>query len=153
MLRLSRPGQRNKLRSIIVQSICSQQDGITSRSRKKHSGHLAQWRTFLEGIGIDDQWLDCYTIEERNSIICAFAESVRRNEYGKTTLPVLRTSTVSATVNGVCSAFRRNPAIERDGQSLLALKRQLNGYKTLDPAETPQKALPSWVFRTIRAMH
>ena len=141
------------MRTILTQTIASQEAGVGNAHRQKQRGHFARWERFLASVGISDPWLEKCSQEERATILCAFAESVRRNHHGTTSLPILRHGTVDATVGGVRATFRSHfrgdAGAERLGELALALKRQLNGYGVNDPPERHEKALPIRVFKHI----
>ena len=138
------------MRTILTQTIASQEAGVGNAHRQKQRGHFARWERFLASVGISDPWLEKCSQEERATILCAFAESVRRNYHGTTSLPILRHGTVDATVGGVRATFRSHfrddPGIEDNGKMALLLQRQLDGYRNEDLPPNHQKALPVRIF-------
>ena len=76
----------------------------------------------------------------------SFAASLRRNQFGKTRKQILLHGTVNSTISDVSASFRThprsNPKLEALGQTSFLLKRQLQGYKTLDPTTKRQKYIP-----------
>ena len=111
---------------------------------------------FLEGNGLKDPWLEKNSQGERILLLSTFAESVRRNEYGKRALTCLRASTFSSAISDICttfqSHFRDDPGLEENGNGKtgLLLKRQLDGYRNDDPPQGHQKALPVRIFKYLQ---
>lgn len=130
-----------------------QQGGIGEGSRRQQSGNFNRWCRFLSDCGIDDRFLDKFSIEQRLALLSAYAASVRRNEFGKQNKRYLAGSTVEASIKHICSTFRsnlrRDPFLERRGEKSLLLQRQIKGYKYNDKAPSHQKCLPLGVFKTL----
>ena len=140
--------------SLLAQSFIDQSEGVSCRTNSKQLGAFDRWRQFIEGCGLQDEFLDKFTKKERTCILSAFATSVRRNEYGKTNKTQLCKGTVSSTISHVCTTFRTNlrndPSLEESGIKSIFLQRQMKGYKDGDPGIKHQKALPLLVFRTMK---
>ena len=104
-------------------------DGIAPGTQQKQVGCFARWRRFLAGVGVNNEFLDGWTIVTKICILCAFAASVRRNLYGKRKKEQLGGGTVSSTIANICSAFRQNfrrdPSLDETGKKALLLQRQL----------------------------
>ena len=136
--------------AILAQSYDDSTNGITANSQKKQSGNFDRWKRFLSQCGIEDKFLTKFLQKERICLICAFAASVRRNEYGKQHKTRLCHGTVSAAIGNVCSTFRTNfrndPSLDSSGLKSMFLTRLLKGYKNLDPAPRQQKCLPIIVY-------
>ena len=62
---------------------------------------------------------------------------MRRNQFGTTKKQTLLHVTVKSDISDVSASFRThlqsNPTLDYSGQIYLILKRQLRGYKSLDP--------------------
>ena len=124
--------------------------GISNKTRKKQSGAFGRWERFLQQCEIYDPFLTTFSKSSRNKIIHAFAYSTRNNEFGKTSKPSLRGSTVESTINHVVATFREankgNPTLDEDGKKCLILSRMLRGYNDSDPAQSKQACLPLQIF-------
>ena len=153
LFQTTQPARRNNLRALISQATMSQQEGLAPKSDKKHDGYFLRWLRFLDHVGITDTWLEKYTREQKNQLICAFAEGVRHNFDGRSNKARVMAGTVSATIGGVCATFRKNfrddPGANGNGKPNLALKRQLQHYENIDPATKHQKALPVRIFTSL----
>lgn len=107
----------------------------------------------MDGVGISDPLLNGITLSQQNQLLCGFAESVRRNQSGKSKRTVLRVLTVRAAIGSVCATFRQHfrddPSLDKAGRPLLTLKRQLQAYTNEDPPEKHQKALPIRVLKAL----
>ena len=101
-------------------------------------------------MGINDEWCDEYTQEQKTYLLSAFAGSYRINQHGKTSKTVLTGGAVKSTITNVRSIFWSNlwldPALDPDSKPLLFLTRQILGYVDSDKAAKQQKALPLSVF-------
>ena len=130
-----------------------QQAGIASGTHSQQNGCFARWERFLACCGVQDKFLDTFSVNSRIYILSAFAASVRRNEHGKTGLSALSAQTVRVTINNVCAQFRTSlrgsPNLEADGRPSLRIKRQIDGYISHDPATKHQKCIPPSVFRKL----
>ena len=108
----------------------------------------------MAGVGVNNEFLDGWTIVTKICILCAFAASVRRNLYGKRKKEQLGGGTVSSTIANVCSAFWQNfwrdPSLDKTGKKALLLQRQLKKYIAEDPETKHQMALPLVVFLLIQ---
>ena len=76
-----------------------------------------------------------------------FAASVQRFQFGTIRKHILLHGTVKPAISYVSASFwthlRSDPTLESSGQTSLLLRRQLRGYKTLDPTRKPHKSIPS----------
>ena len=76
----------------------------------------------------------------------SFSASVRRNQFGKTRKKILLHGTVKSAISDISTSLQTQlqsePTLESAGQTSLILQRQLRGYKTLDPTNKNQKAIP-----------
>lgn len=144
---------RNYLLGRIADGWSDQQAGIAPGTHAQQSGCFARWERLLACCGIQDKFLDTFSVQSRICVMSAFAASVRPNEHGKTGLPSLSGKTVRATLYNVCAQFRTNlrcnPNLEADGRPSLRLKRQIDGYIDNEPAPRHQKCLPPNVFRKL----
>ncbi len=147
--------QRLRLMAVFAQSHIDCTNGIITASKAQQIGGFDQWKRFLADFGCFDEFLIDFEQKERVALICAFAGSVRRNEFGTTNKSYLRHRTVSSTVSNVCSTFRTNlwndPSLEDAGVKSMFLKRMIRGYKLDDPETKHQKCLPIVVFKTMWA--
>ena len=125
-------------------------DGIAPGTQQKQTGCFALWRRLLAGVGVNNEFLDGWTIVTKICILCAFAASVQQNLYRKRKKEQLGGGTVSSTIANVCSAFRQNfrrdPSLDKTGKKALLLQRQLKKYIAEDPETKHQMALPLVVF-------
>ena len=108
----------------------------------------------MGSIGIkNDDFLDNFSREQRHSLIRAFALAVREARFLRSTHDPLVASTVSGTIQYLCSTFRENgypnPTLDEDGQFAFILQRELRLFKNLDPPDKHQAAVPMSVISAI----
>ena len=136
--------------ALLIGSHLASQAGIAPGTQAKQLGCFDRWKQFLEGCGIQDEFITEFSTNEKISLFGVFAESVRRNEYGKQRKDRLGHSTVKSTIANVCAVFRmefwRNPILDDNNQPPLFLTRQLNTYFDEDPATKYEKCSPISVF-------
>ena len=123
--------KRNFLMAKLATAWEDQQGEIDEGSRRQQAGNFDRWGRFLSECGINDRFLDEFTIEQRIALLSAYAASVRRNEFGKQNKQCLAGSIVAASIKHVCATFRsnlrRDPFLERTGEKSLLLQRQIRG--------------------------
>ena len=85
--------------------------------------------------------------EHRKILVSSFTASVRQNQFGTTRKQIILHRTVKSAISDISASFRthlhRKPTLESSGQTSLILKRQLRGYKTLNPTTKHQKDIPT----------
>ena len=143
---------------LLTEGLSDSSNGCAPGTQSKQAGCFARWCRFLDAVGIDNHFLDDWTIINKICLLCAFARSVRRNMFGKRKKIQLAGCTVSSTIANLCSAFRENfrsdPAVDENNNVCLILKRQLKKYIAEDPETIHQMSLPIIVFLKIwRAQH
>ena len=108
---------------------------------------IRKWTDYSNKNGINDPWLQSCSTIQKNLIMSGFANSIRKNEFGKHKKKTqLMGKSVEATINNVSTTFRehslRNPTLDDDGAKSIIISRQMKGYKNTDPAPKNQIALP-----------
>lgn len=141
----------------LTKAWADQAEGISEGTRTQQLGNTNRWEVFLHRCQIYDRFLNNFGINERIAILSAFASALRRNALGPTRKTQLSGKTVSAAIAHVCASFRtnlrRDPSLEEGGEKSMLLKRQLKGYKFLDPPTNHKKCLPLKVFQQLQKDH
>jgi hypothetical protein len=123
-------------------------------THEKQDRAWRRWKEYLESIGIkSNDFLENFSREQRHSLIGAFALAVREARFSRSAHDPLVASTVSGTIQCLCSTFRENgypnPTLDEDGQFAFILQRELRSFKNLDPPEKHQAAVPMSVISAI----
>ena len=92
--------------ALLIESHVASQAGIAPGTQAKQIGCFDCWRRFLEGCGIQDEFITEFSKEEKSALFGAFAESMQQNEYSKQNKKQLRHSTVKSTIVNVCAVFQ-----------------------------------------------
>ena len=129
--------------------------GATEGTHAKHASSWTFYLEFLTRIGHkDDPYLEKLDPPHRLRICGAFLHARRRGDLGSyRSAKQVIASTANETINHVAATFvsnhRPNPTADISGQVHIYIRRQIKGYRRLDPPVKYQKALPPIVFRKI----
>jgi len=114
------------------------------------------WRRFqlyLASIGIpSDPYLDEFSQPQKTKILSAFAHAIREGRLcdGKVSKSV-KSESVRSALDCLSQIFkladRPDPRLDGDGRFAPLLQRQLQGYKSVDPAPRPQVAMTTSILR------
>jgi hypothetical protein len=123
-------------------------------THEKQDRAWQQWKEYLESIGIkSDEFLENFSREQRHSLIGSFALAVREARFLRSAHDPLVASTVSGTIQYLCSTFRENgypnPTLDEDSQFAFILQRELRSFKNLDPPDKQQAAVSMSVISAI----
>lgn len=106
--------------------------------------------------GIDNNnYLDGWAKEEKEKHIGAYAQAVRACYYSVPAKDAeeISETTCHAAVRAVAKAFtsagKRDPTLDAEGEVCLHLRRQLRGYKKIDPGESPQQCIPFEILKEV----
>lgn len=117
----------------------------------KYSRSWNNWLEFLSKIPTNDTYLDEFTQNQRNTIICVFMDTIRNGEFTSHNFHTVRGCTARQAADNVASAIessgRPDPRKTVNGKTCLNYKRQCNTYKSQDGPTKHQKALPPEVYR------
>jgi len=125
---------------------------VVRGTSKKQVRVWSRFKTYLLSIGItnDDFW-EHFNRGQRHKILSAFAQSVREGHFSVRPTKSLKADSVRASLDFVAQAFklanRPDPRLDSNGKLVFILQRQLQGYKSADPGETPQVAVTGSVLR------
>jgi hypothetical protein len=131
-------------------TISAQDEGVTMATHTKYDRSWRIWLEFLSKIPTNDPYLDNFTQNERNTIICVFMDTVKNGEFNKQSRSVKGTTARKdadhvATILTTCG--RPDPRLNVSGTKSIQYKRQLSNYKAKDGPIKHQKALPPEVYR------
>ena len=127
--------------------------GVEPGTHSKQALAWARYKLYLKSIAIqDDDFLEQFTIFQRNKILGAFAHALRDGRFYKNKQSV-KAETIRAAIDSVAQTYRManrpDPRLDQDGRPSFLLLRQLRGYKKFDPPSKQQAALTGTILREL----
>jgi hypothetical protein len=128
--------------------------GVEPGTHSKQALAWARYKLYLKSIAIqDDDFLEQFTIFQRNKILGAFTHALRDGRFYKNKQRV-KAETIRAAIDSVAQTYRManrpDPRLDQDGRPSFLLLRQLRGYKKVDPPEKQQVALTGTILQELR---
>jgi hypothetical protein len=136
--------------SRLASTIDAQDKGVTLDTHSKYARSWRIWNEFLKKIPTNDKYLNGFTQNERNTILCVFMDTVKNGKFNKQSKSVQGT-TAQKDADNVAKIIEASgwpdPRLTESGKQSLQYKRQTSNYKSRDGASKHQKALPPEVYR------
>jgi hypothetical protein len=129
-------------------------EAVQRSIHKDHSKLWRQWKEYCESAGLGkDIFLEKLPRENRGHISSAFAVALGEGRFLQPCDAPLASGTVSGTISNMAATFRIHgyPNLSHDEHGNLDwnLSCQYRAYKTSDPKEKQQKAIPFSVLSLI----
>jgi hypothetical protein len=148
------PAQQNCILDDLAAAAAAQESAVQGSTHDDHSRLWKRWMSYCNSSGLTgDVFLTNLTEQQRTHFLSCFAAAVREGQFLRPGDAPLARGTVKCTINYVAAAFRshshNNPTRDRDGKLDWNLSRQYRVYKSMDPKEIQQKAIPLDVISLI----
>jgi len=130
----------------LCSAVESARKAVVRGTSEKQIRAWSRFKNYLLSIGIEnDAFLENFNQGQRHKILSAFVQSIREGRFSTQPAKYLKADSVRASLDFVAQAFklanRPDPRLDPDGKLPFILQRQLRGYKSTDPGETPQVAV------------
>jgi hypothetical protein len=128
------------------------QGGVVQRTNKKQALAWQGYPIYLLSIGIsDDPFLEQFSKGQRHKILGAFVSALREGRFSTKKSTMIRSDSIQAALDCISQTFKLadkpDPRLNNNGNIAFFLQRQLQGYKSLDPGETPQVAVTGSILQ------
>ena len=135
----------------------AREGAVTGHTHDNQACALRRFEQYLQSVGLsDDPFLDGFTCDQQNRIMCAFAMAMREGRFSGPAYDRLAKGTVRDTMSYVCSTFRENgrpnPTKDSDLQPSFILSRLYRAFANKDPNEIQQKAIPPCVILALATL-
>jgi len=122
------------------------------RTNKKQALAWQGYPIYLLSIGIsDDPFLEQFSKGQRHKILGAFVSALREGRFSTKKSTMIRSDSIQAALDCISQTFKLadkpDPRLNNNGNIAFFLQRQLQGYKSLDPGETPQVAVTGSILQ------
>jgi hypothetical protein len=139
--------ERNNLVADCIAAAIAPEQAVERGTHKKQTQAWKRWQEYTKSIGIrDDNYLEFFSQEDRHVLIGAFAMALRDARFSKPPHERLAAGTVQDSIQYVCMTFRENghpnPTFDKDGKLAFILQQEFRPFKSSDPKEKHQKAIP-----------
>ncbi len=148
------PSPKNCILDDLAAAAAAQESAGQGSTHNDHSRSWKRWMSYCNSSGLTgDVFLTNLTEQQRTHFISCFAMAVCEGQFLRPGDAPLACGTVKRTINNVAAAFRSHgyntPTRDKDGKLDWNLSRQYRAYKSMDPKEIQQKAIPLDVISLI----
>ncbi len=152
-LQNSTPAQRNYLMADCIVVEITRESAVQRKTHKKQARAWKHWGEYNKFIGNKDLFLESFSWHQQIKLIRAIALALHEGWFSGPAHDKLVESTVSGTIQYVCTTFRENsfpnPSFNEDAISGFILQQLYWAFRKADPAEKHQKEVPMCVIAKI----